>query len=195
FWDNRAPGDRRYWAVQRECHNAALLQMMQAAVNNSPEPIYLKAEPKTFEDAIKNLHAFSDEDRHKSRYKGQPDAIPYTSTPRLRQCFGWMKVSGEELWALGQELRPPDITLDGLRHHVLRDEEYYAIVYEFVPESELVTNPEAMQRELDFLWRVGFCFVPLRKEYWIDGVLLDMADIIYPWHAAWFRIRFKRLVV
>ncbi|CRK12742.1 hypothetical protein BN1723_009783 [Verticillium longisporum] len=194
FWDNVAPGERRYWAVQRECHNAALLQMIQAAVNNSSEPIYLKAEPKTHGDAVKNLHAFSDEGRKTCRYKGRPDSISYSSTPRLRRCYGWTKVHGKDLWALGPALQPPDVTIGGIRRHIRRDEEYYAIVYEFLSEGKISTNAAAVQQELDFFWRVGFCFVPLRKVNWIDGVLLDMADIVCPWHAAWHYTRYKRYV-
>lgn len=38
FWDKEPP-----WAVQREFWNAALIQNIRAAVDASPEPIYLNA--------------------------------------------------------------------------------------------------------------------------------------------------------
>jgi len=44
FWDNVAPSGISYWAVQRECLNAALLQMIEHAVD-SDGPIYLKPDP------------------------------------------------------------------------------------------------------------------------------------------------------
>ncbi|KAK5987624.1 hypothetical protein PT974_11756 [Cladobotryum mycophilum] len=151
FWDNEIPEGTRYWAAQMECHNAALIQMMQTAVKKSDEPIYLRPEPTTYKHAVANLHAFSDEGRQKQYFRKLPNAVQYTTLPRLRQCFGWTKVSGRELQSLSAELRPIRAVLDRTVRDISPREEYYAIVYEFIPE----TGPEqegvdAEQSQLDF---------------------------------------------
>ncbi|PHH89215.1 hypothetical protein CDD83_6487 [Cordyceps sp. RAO-2017] len=106
FWENAPPPGRRYWGVQRECHNVALLQMIQAAIETSIEPIYINPQPKTLRDAIASLHAFWHEGRREPRFRNLPDATSYASEPRLRKCYGWRKVSGAELYALHPKLRP-----------------------------------------------------------------------------------------
>ncbi len=193
FLDAIAPEGRRYWAVQRECHNVALLQMIQAAVGNSTEPIYLNPEPKTFEDAIANLSAFSDEGRRKQMFRQLPNAVLYSTVPRLRECFGWTKVSGRELYDLPQDIRPQSDVTDGVKREILRTEEYYAIVYEFIPDCQLGMDLQVVQSQLDFYWLVGFCIILTRPENWAaPGMLMDMADIVCPWHAAWSRTWYKR---
>ncbi|KAJ9129840.1 hypothetical protein NKR23_g12445 [Pleurostoma richardsiae] len=179
FWDNTAPEETRYWAVQRECQNAALLQMIQAA--STAGPIYLQPEPKTHRDAVANLRAFSDEGRRKRTFQHLPNAVSYTSVPRLRECFGWVKVSGRELCGLGWDLRPPSVVLDGLSRKIRPAEEYYAIVYEFIPEEQL--RVDVIQSQLDLFWLAGFCLVPMQLCNWKGpGVLVDLADLICPWH-------------
>ncbi|KAF6790331.1 hypothetical protein CSOJ01_14602 [Colletotrichum sojae] len=61
FWDNVAPEGYYYWAVQLECHNAALLEMMQSAIEQADEPFYLNPNPETRKHALLNLQAVSDE--------------------------------------------------------------------------------------------------------------------------------------
>ncbi|KAI5860387.1 hypothetical protein GGS23DRAFT_613950 [Durotheca rogersii] len=183
FWDNKPPDGLLAWAIQIEC-------------NDSTEPIYLNPEPKTFQDALANLHAFSDEGRRKQRFRDTPGAIPYSSAPRLRQCFGWTKVSGKELYALRREMWPPRAVLGGLVREIRPSEEYYAIVYELIPQDQPAMDVHVTQSQLDFFWLVGFCFVPMRLENWAGpGMLLDMADIICPWHAGWFKALYRRFVV
>jgi len=103
-------------------------------------------------------------------------------------------ISGRSLCGLDPEVCPPRVTLDGVVRKILPTEEYYAIVYEFVPESQLV-DMDVMQSQLDFYWLAGFCLVPMRLENWKGpGVLIDMADIICPWHAGWFQTWYRRLL-
>lgn len=192
FWDNVAPEGTRYWAAQRECHNAALLQMMQKAVVDSVEPIYLHPDPTTWKDAVANLHAFSEEGRHERRFRSLPNAVPYSSIPRQRECFGWIKVSGRELHNMDKSIRPPRDTLDGVVREILPSELYHAVVYEFISEEHHL-DMDVLQSQLDFFWLTGFCLVPLRVENWKGpGILIDMADIICPWHAGWFQTRYSQ---
>ncbi|KAM4055258.1 kinetochore sim4 complex subunit FTA2 domain-containing protein [Hirsutella rhossiliensis] len=53
FWDTEAPEDTRYWAMQRECQNASLLQMIHFATEHYPNSIWLKPNPRTFSDAMR----------------------------------------------------------------------------------------------------------------------------------------------
>ncbi len=70
FWDDEPPefGHLHYYAPQRECQNAALLQMMETAVeqaNAASRPIQVIADPISWDDAVDNQAAFSDEARQK----------------------------------------------------------------------------------------------------------------------------------
>ncbi|KAB5566424.1 hypothetical protein GE09DRAFT_1171558 [Coniochaeta sp. 2T2.1] len=202
FWDNTVPGRTRYYAIQRECHNVALLQMIQLAVEESNEPIYLKPDPKTIQDAVANLQAFCNEGgRRRQSFKDMPGAARYTSTPRLRQCFGWTKVNESRLFALPWGRRPPCHTVRNQLRALQPNENYFAIVYEFVPESAagtaLATAAADIQPQLDFFWRVGFCFAPvMRTEEWHRfGLFMDMSDLVCPWSAGWSDRMYRRFVV
>ncbi|RYP14967.1 hypothetical protein DL765_006035 [Monosporascus sp. GIB2] len=75
-WEARVDGgvDGYVWEVRfgaqgpfvlkvRECQNAALLQMMQTAVEQAAaasRPILVNAKPTIWDDAVANLAAFSD---------------------------------------------------------------------------------------------------------------------------------------
>ena len=74
---------------------------------------------------------------------------------------------------------PPTITVGNVRRQIDPDQEYVALVYEFVPEGE--KNPEATQSALDFFWLAGFDYIQTpRWDNWADGVLLDLAEIMHP---------------
>ncbi|KAG6209100.1 hypothetical protein E4U34_007719 [Claviceps purpurea] len=196
FWHTKAPEGTDYWALQRECHNASLIAKMRFAIENSSEPIWLKPNPKTFDDAASNLHAFSAEGRSEQRFRDMPGAVEYSNStaPRLRECYGWTSISGKELWALPPRLRPPQLTID--RHEVRNmwpTEEYRAIVYEYVPSSEAGLDAEVVQAQLDFFWLGGWCMVPMRIENWGGaGILLDISDAICLCHAGWHTHRYWR---
>jgi hypothetical protein len=142
-------------------------------------PIYLNPNLTTHEDAIANLYAFSVEGRRNQKLRNLPDAIAYTSAPRSRNCFGWMMVNGTELHALPSKIQPPRVALDRVTREIARNQEYFAILYEFIPKSESGVDIEVMQSQLDLLWLAGFC-IPTQPKNWESGVLLDMADLICP---------------
>ncbi|UKZ78873.1 hypothetical protein TrVFT333_006619 [Trichoderma virens FT-333] len=170
FWDNKPPDGMRYWAVQRECHNAALLQMIRTAVEKATEPIYLKREPRTWRDAARNLHAFSTEGSREPRFRHAPDSITVSSSslPRFRECFGWMSISGADLCSLDPKLRPHGVVLDRIKRAIWPWENYFAILYEFISPDEQpsVQATDLMQSQIDFLWRAGFCMIERRLVNW-----------------------------
>jgi hypothetical protein len=170
--------------------------MIQSAVQNSSEPIYLKPDPTTFEDAVANLMSFSDEGRQRQKFRNDPGAVQYTSVPRLRECFGWTRVSGEQLFSLPWKQRPACVTIDNLVREMRPDEDYMAIVYELVPKCRVPTAVYTIQAQLDFFWLVGFCFVPvMRTEEWFRfGLFMDMSDLVCPWQVGWSKIAYRRFV-
>jgi hypothetical protein len=104
FYDTGPPEFDAYYAAQRECQNSALLQMMAAAVAEAteanqgyggPDPVLVNSNPKTMDDAVTNLHAFSTQGRF-NHLQPTPDVslVPINSLPRMRQCYGWMAVDG-----------------------------------------------------------------------------------------------------
>ncbi|KAL6802795.1 hypothetical protein GGI42DRAFT_32702 [Trichoderma sp. SZMC 28013] len=193
FWDNKPPSGTRYWAFQRECQITALLQIIQAAVEASAEPIYLRKEPKTWKDAVQNIYAFSDEGRLKPKFRNTANSIPITASafPRIRECFGWLTISGAELSGLDPKLWPMGVVLDRVKRQMSPREEYFAILYEFVPPQEdidaAVDIRQVMQAQIDLFWRAGLCMTSKKSENWKQGILLDMADLVSPWHAEWNR--------
>lgn len=73
FWRSEPPTDIRYYAVQRECMNAALLQALEGALQTAKEPIVIKENPVTKFDAVENLYAFSTEGR--DRFRGEEGTL------------------------------------------------------------------------------------------------------------------------
>jgi Tat protein secretion system quality control protein TatD with DNase activity len=76
---------------------------------------------------------------------------------------------------------------EGSASYIQQNKQYFAIVYEYVPEAKL--ELDAVQRQLDFFHHIGFhpCQV-MRKENWQGpGILLDFGDYnspVDPWFAA-----------
>ncbi|KAF2458181.1 hypothetical protein BDY21DRAFT_214789 [Lineolata rhizophorae] len=178
FWDNHPPKDTRYWAVQRECQNASLLEKMRFAIENSSESIWLHPQPKTFRDALLSLHAFSDEGRSRQLYRNTPGAIQYNTAPHLRKCYGWIMISGKELCALPSKVRTLEAQVDGVVREISPKEDYHAIAYEYVPNIRCTLSTEIMQAQLDFFgspgsawyrceWRIG----KVPESWWIWRIL------------------------
>ncbi|KAI1464932.1 uncharacterized protein F4812DRAFT_441014 [Daldinia caldariorum] len=86
FWDAAPPEYEYHFAAQRECQNAALLQMMKAAINEATtsSPILIDPNPKTMKDALINTLAFSYEGRQ-SQFRKDTRTMKISSMPRMRQ--------------------------------------------------------------------------------------------------------------
>ncbi|RMZ85289.1 hypothetical protein DV738_g357, partial [Chaetothyriales sp. CBS 135597] len=129
FWDNDPPRQLpAYFAAQRECQNAALLQMIQEAVQ--PEhsdlgPILIRHQPQTRSDAEANLFAFSDERRLKrleqQRSNGHISSSLHevTTIPRMRKCYGWLQITTEDLYKrMPRNLRARAIDLGKIKRFI-----------------------------------------------------------------------------
>ncbi|KAF5619782.1 hypothetical protein F52700_11610 [Fusarium sp. NRRL 52700] len=162
FWDANPPDFHHYFAAQRECQNAALLQMLETAVQQATTPIMVNASPRTKDEALANLYGFSNEGRQMNTSAQGAHLEEIVTIPRIRKCYGWIEVSGHILQDLPKDLRPPVLQL----------------VYEYVEEGE--NHPDVVEQVDKFLWLAGFSHSssPAARN-WKSGVLVDLSDIIH----------------
>ena len=173
--------------------------MMAAAVAEATEanqdsggsdPVLVNANPKTMDDAVTNLHAFSTQGRF-NHLQPTPDVslVPISSLPRMRQCYGWMAIQGQVFRQLPTSQRPPSQVIGKLHRSFPHNRSYTAIVYEYVEEGENI--PAAVEAVTDFLWLAGFSYgsSPLAQN-WKSGVLVDLSDIVHPLGFGWRATRY-----
>ncbi|OAA37387.1 hypothetical protein NOR_07086 [Metarhizium rileyi] len=204
FWDTE-PWYPHYFSAQRECQNAALFQHIEAAVldaagpGNKKGPILLNPEPESKQDALANLLAFSNEARQHNMGKQSHNLLSIDEIgkiPRVRQCHGWLKVTGKELrdhWVRSscREFEPPPILVDKVVRSIDNAEVYTAVVYEFIEETH--NDHDVVHSVLDFFWRAGFSHAQSPKEEnWKAGVLVDWSDIASPVSYGWKLTRYGK---
>ncbi|KAL6902590.1 hypothetical protein GGI43DRAFT_422229 [Trichoderma evansii] len=187
FWDQAPPqSEGHYYALQRECQNNAVLQMVRASI--ASHPVFVLDEPKGKEEARKNYYSFCKEKsdsrhEHGISKEGQSKLMRrISSLPRMIECYGWLKLHSKMWDNLPSSLKAPDVKIDKIRRYMEDDMEYTALVYEF-------NNGVA-----DFIYHIGFSFsLSSLAKNWVDSVLLDYADIVYPggygWHDMLFGMR------
>lgn len=150
---------------------------MKWVVSSEADPdqfVKIKKGPKTYNDALRNLYAFSDEGRQSLRMRSRRDVTDLPPFPPLPACYGWMQVQRDQL----PQLNPPvykevDGSLDW----------HWAIVFEFVPgiRQDLVIG----QAHLDFFYAVGFALEAYKPDNWHGGRLIDLNDICSPLSRGW----------
>ncbi|KAH6988151.1 hypothetical protein BKA56DRAFT_479052 [Ilyonectria sp. MPI-CAGE-AT-0026] len=198
FWDN-PPESEHYYAAQRECHNAAIFQMMEASLAKATadsRSIQVHANPRTQDDAMDNLFAFCDDAQMPPDPKspfittiepGSSNTTSITSMPRLRKCYGWLKLGGEVFDSLPRRLQAHPYTVSKITRSISSSEEYTVLIYEYVEEGE---NDPAVVEEVDrFFWLAGFShtFSPAARN-WKNGVLIDLSDMIEARGYGWLKM-------
>ncbi|OAA63356.1 hypothetical protein SPI_03519 [Niveomyces insectorum RCEF 264] len=204
FWD-RARVTMAGFAAQKECRNAALLQMMATAVEDgkaSGTPVLLNIRTADWTDAMENVESFSVEARQnaegnlKQAAEMNIELRPVLSVPRLRRCFGWLPLPAEFLKAIPRPLRVPAVRLDHKRTRWLDysddpETPYTGIVYEYIEAGP--NDPAVVQEVLDFLHLAGFVNASgPRGCNWESSVLLDLSDIVNPLQRSWSSVWHKR---
>ncbi|KAH8654680.1 hypothetical protein BGZ61DRAFT_203700 [Ilyonectria robusta] len=189
FWDAEPPDFSHYFAAQRECQNAALLQMIEAAAQQAAMeaiPIKLKANPSTKDEALANLRAFSNEGR---RSHLSAEALEVKAIPRIRKCYGWLGLSGQVFREVPTKLRAPSLRVGKIPRAMSADKEYIAIVYEYIEEGE--NRPAVVEEVANFFWLAGFSHTnsPAARN-WKSGVLVDLSDIVHPGGYGWHQRRY-----
>ncbi|KAM3543663.1 hypothetical protein ARSEF1564_003423 [Beauveria bassiana] len=189
FWDQKPPTPPSYYALQRECQAVAVLQLMQAALtqdNPSLGPILVNPHPGNWKEGYDNMLAFSDEWRRRGLLDdcaSSPVEI-VTSMPRMRKCYGWIKIKGETLYQLPLLWRPPHLRIERTSRQIQSDMEYTALVYEYVEEGE--NDEAAIEESLNFFRAAGFSHTRISlARNWKKSVLIDMSDIIYAGGFGW----------
>ncbi|KAL8366287.1 hypothetical protein RB595_004859 [Gaeumannomyces hyphopodioides] len=199
FWDDEPPSGFRYWAAQREFQNAAVLQMIEASMDDlraagdgDQKSIRLLRKPENRTGATENLYAFSEEARHQPRIARIVNDVNATveleEMHRQRKCFGWLKLSSDYFsnHPARRKISPPGIKVGKYQRQINPCREYFAIVYEFIPDDDGTDDPSPVDRgkiqaSMDFLSVVGFEFADSRiLDNWKSGVLIDLSDIIFP---------------
>jgi hypothetical protein len=76
---------------------------------------------------------------------------------------------------------------EGSASYIDRSREYFAIAYEYIPDTKL--ERDAVQRQLDFFYRIGFhpCQAVKEENWQGPGILLDFGDYnapVDPWFKA-----------
>ncbi|KPA36464.1 hypothetical protein FLAG1_10766, partial [Fusarium langsethiae] len=170
-------GAPRYWAFQRECINMALLEKVDTSLRlaeKSGREILLNLEPTTAVEAYRNLKSFSTESCDQEL---EADKLkPFRPNVRINPCYGWTQLSKAAINARFQE---PSAFQD--------EEQYFAIVYDFVLEGQL--EAKNIINQLNYFHITGFLNVQLNLENWLStGVLVDFSDIV-PLHTGrkWWR--------
>ncbi|KAI0122055.1 hypothetical protein F4814DRAFT_197595 [Daldinia grandis] len=200
FFDPKPPldyyGNIRHYAFQRECQNAASLQMIATAIEEAKEgitpPILIHPYPETKDIAQRNLFSFSLEGRQAglSRWT-DAKPMPVTSLPRMRECFGWVKVNGNSiLGSWPKYVLPWPIKVGKVKREFEYNTEYSAIVYEWIDGKD--NDPATVENVDAFLWRAGFSFQGgSHEDNWKSSVLIDLGDIVFAYGYAWDKNAFR----
>ncbi|KAM3515564.1 hypothetical protein MY11210_000742 [Beauveria gryllotalpidicola] len=179
FWDQAPPERPSYFALQRECQNAAVLQMMQAALARTDNvgPVLVRPEPPSWDVALDNMRAFSDEYRQRNAH-AQAAAADSAPSQRMKQLT---VVQAAAAW-------PPPLVLDGKIRELRRDMTYIALVYEYVEEAP--NDKAALEDTLAFYRDAGFSHTPRSLEKnWTANLLLDSSDLVAACGWDWVRWR------
>ncbi|KAI9154719.1 hypothetical protein HJFPF1_07276 [Paramyrothecium foliicola] len=191
LWDTETPAPPHHFAAHSECQNAALFQMIQAALSAEKAEgglILINPSPKTRKAAEANLFSFSDEQRAHNATLEVADTNrleQITQAPRLRKCYGWMRFTGQELFnRLPWGLSPARIEIYKVKRTVDAQSTYIAFVYEFIEAGP--SPSDKIQEALDFFWKTGFSYVPImRQNNSENGILLDHSEIVHSNGAGW----------
>ena len=128
-----------------------------------------------------SLLAFSDEVRQQNATLEASGWLQITTLPRLRQCYGWMRFTDEELYSrLRKKLSMPQhMEVERVKRFIELDASYTAVIYEFIEGDE--NDPDVLESTLDFLSHAGFSYGSTPKaNNWKRRVLIDAADIVQP---------------
>ncbi|RKU42519.1 hypothetical protein DL546_003929 [Coniochaeta pulveracea] len=204
FWD-QDPLEiaRGSFAAQRECQNAALLQMIrysldQAAAEGGTKPVLVIPDPANFDEAEANFFGFAEEvrrGRKREHFPSRgPDLIEVVEMPRFAKCYGWLRVNRHDVFPrMPRSVLPHAIRVDKHTRALPSERnEFLAVVYEYVEDGE--NDIETVEEVARFLWLAGFSFCPTPlARNWRSGVLVDHSDITGPQFYGWQKFYYRCL--
>jgi hypothetical protein len=189
FWQAEASECNNYFALQRECQNAAILQMIETQMKLATAPIVVNTNPVTKSDALHNLVAFSRERIQNQSLVTDPEVTEIPAFPRMAKCYGWLEFGRQLTRNIPRKKRAPLVHAGRVRRFMSYDKDYIAIVYEYIEEGS--NNAAAVEAVDRFLWLVGFCHTDSAARNWRSGVLVDHSAIVYPRSYGWFEALYK----
>jgi hypothetical protein len=146
-----------------------MLDKIKWVLDHTEAPISVNANPKTVEDAVDNLRAFSDEGR--ASPQTFEDAAQITTFPPITRCYGWLRIDSNKLprrfHKYRQLQRPRGYREVGV---------HYAMVYEYVPNTG-EHDADVIQAHFDFFYLAGFAVHELKHDNWLQGKLVDFCDL------------------
>lgn len=167
---------RYHWAFERECINAALLEMISTSIKrsrSSEHQVYLHPMPTTRSHAMQNLKAFSDEGSMLRSGPPPEDSQPFIEDVAINGCLGWVEYDMEDIIEAIKPFRP------SIRCELPTTESVFAIAYPFVPKETL--EKETMISQANFFHLVGFNIHEIKAPNWRGkGKLVDFSDLISP---------------
>ncbi|KAL8354295.1 hypothetical protein RB601_003923 [Gaeumannomyces tritici] len=178
-----------YWAFKRECQNCAILELISASLTQASArklPIHLNPNPTTWNDAIRNLKAFSD--THADEYRAYPGFAPFQPDGvHINDCLGWLHLDAKTVFQVFKNHTHFRVGIkpEPKRRKKTNDEPrwvgyqpwFFAIVYAFVPEGNL--QKDVIQSSQNLFHMAGFINLPYNPMNWRgSGVLVDHSDII-----------------
>ncbi|KAI1496321.1 hypothetical protein F5X99DRAFT_422225 [Biscogniauxia marginata] len=177
---HRLPGGsviHRDWPFEDESRTVALLEKigwaMSQAESDPGQSVNIKYGPRTGQDAMRNLKAFSDEERCSSRGPDDPNLTEPPPFPPFPRCYGWMKIEKNQLPLLDPPVREAEDDSSW----------YWAIIYELIPSTG--QDITVGQGFLDFCYAVGFALEFFKPDNWRGGRLVDLNDICSPLSQGW----------
>ncbi|KAI0902734.1 hypothetical protein F4823DRAFT_621036 [Ustulina deusta] len=183
FWELQPPDFGGSFAPQREAQNAAILQMVEAVLEE--EPVHLPFEsPDTHKKAMDNMLAFSMPQKNaKPRPATESSCAVLSSYPPLTKCYGWLAFDGKFFQRMPPSMRPRVRKEDKPPHSMSYGNIYHAIVYEYIPKED--NKPESIEAVVQFFHLIGFSLTDSKIENWHGSKLIDMSDIVHPGGYGW----------
>ena len=153
--------------------NGAILELVTARLRRAEEsgqPVYTLPQPKTREQAIGNLKAFSDEGVVDAEHPPRAGFRPFRPDAEINDCLGWAELDGN--YVRGAAKRAGHIIS-------ATNESFFCIVYGLVEGKEL--EAERIIENGNFVHEIGFHNEPFNMDNWRGrGVLVDYGDIVPP---------------
>ncbi|KZZ96623.1 hypothetical protein AAL_03852 [Moelleriella libera RCEF 2490] len=193
-WDATLPADTDfgfgYWAFQRECQTAAILQMIQESVRQAVAEgsvILVGSNPRTRQDALSNLCQFSVGRHVKSLRPNLPGLTAVSSIPRIVQCYGWLEFDVRTMNHIPENNWPGCRLVDERKQftrQIYDDTAYTGIVYEYIEDD--YNDPVVVEEMVRLLWLAGFSRAgSTQAKHWRSSILVDHCSIVYPRGFGW----------
>lgn len=116
-----------------------LFKMSEASVaqaSTEGRSIRVNTNPRAHDEATTILIAFSREGQLEQQSTQDSKTIPISLVPRMRKCYGWLKLRGQMLLGIHMALRAPPPKISKMRRILSSDEVYVAAVDEYVEEGD-----------------------------------------------------------